>query len=92
MMVNAGSPCASLPPEATTQVVPPGQATKMSRRGFGDCDTRHIWLPAARLVALLASESPAGDIAEWLKAEDRAFGWGCLSGELVKRRNKPSRA
>jgi hypothetical protein len=44
------------------------------------------------LVALLASESPAGDIAEWIKAEDRAFRWGYLSGELVKRRNKPSRA
>jgi hypothetical protein len=40
---------------------------------------RHL-AAAARLVALLARDDHAA-VAEWLRVEERDFGWGYLSGE-----------
>ena len=36
---------------------------------------------AARLVALLVGDAPSDDVQQWFRQEDRAFGWGYLSGE-----------
>ena len=35
---------------------------------------------AARLVAILANDGDVSEARRWLAAEDRAYGWGYLSG------------
>jgi hypothetical protein len=36
---------------------------------------------AARLVALLAAQPSSSTIEAWVESEQRAYGWGYLSGE-----------